>query len=294
MNQTLRWVGAGLMGVRLGWAGDTPAPAPAASNAPVVVCVGSFAGSAGDAEEPFAAAVSDLLTTCLSRHPDVRVVDRQHLGSVMREQSVTAAGLADAATAARIGHLVGAGRIVTGSALVLRDEATIAATVLDVASGVVQAGRRVSGKTSGLVELTRRLADGLAQDLRLKPLPLAQGAGEEHPEASLYYLRGLGYFHAGNYDHALMDLMCCEDVQPDHRTAAFWRGRCYERLQDYAHARIEFARFLRRAPDAAEAGAARQWLKECDGKAGPERPLIPPTSTNAAVLPSQESPATPR
>ena len=283
MNRTLRWVGFGLLGVRLGWAGDTPVIKTATSNAPVVVCVGTFSSGAGDAAEPFAAAVSDLLTTCLTHHPDVRVVDRQHLGSVMREQTVTAAGLADAATAARIGHLVGATRIVTGSALVLRDEATIAATVLDVDSGVVQAGRRVSGKTSGLVELTGQLADGLAQDLRLKPLPAAQGPVEEHPESSLYYLRGLGYFHAGNYDHALMDFMGCEDIQPDHRTAAFWRGRCYERLQDYAHARIEFARFLRRAPDAAEAGAAAQWLKECDAKAGPEQSLLPPPSTNGTA-----------
>ena len=88
---------------------------------------------------PLGQYLAEELTTRLVRAGRVQVVERRLLGQVLAEQKLDASGLVDEATASRLGRVLGAGAIVTGSAADLDGSVKINARVIETASGSVSA-----------------------------------------------------------------------------------------------------------------------------------------------------------
>ena len=240
--------------------------APASTNLPAV-CVSEFyVDSTDESLKGIAFALSDLLVVQLSRQKEVRVVEREHLAALLREQTVSLSGLSDPATAARVGKLLGAAKFVTGSVILMKDEMTVVAQLLDVSTGRVQASQRVNGKASDLTQLTVSLAEQIANALNLKIDAGSGGMVEERPDASAHFLRGLGFFHAGNLDRAITEFMSCRDIDPLHSSSLYWIGLCYFRQNRFAHAKIELNRFLKDAPTSDKAGDAKRMSAECEAR----------------------------
>ncbi len=266
----------------LALAGGAAAPSTNRS----VVCVSTFdTGDNDETLQSMATGVPDLLMAALSTHGEVNVVDRSHLADVMREQALAVNGLNDPATAMRVGRLLGADRFITGSVLLTGGELTIIAHVLDVKSGTIQASRKATGKPDDLMSLAVDLAGQLASALNIKSAPASGEKLEDQPIGSLHFLRGLGYFHAGNFDRAVTEFLLCGDVEPDHRTFRYWVGLCYYRMNEWHHARIELARFVKDAPASDKAADARRLLAECEVKLKDAPPyLILSTGSTAQIL----------
>lgn len=243
------------------------------SNTPVL-CVGSFsAGCANETMNSVAVGVSELLQVYLAQN-EVRVVERERFLDIMQEQALGSQGFSEPASAVRIGALLGANKVITGSANLVNGELVIIAHILDVQTAGIQASKKVMGKPENLSDLSLNLAGQLAQALNVHYVPATADDLEKFPNGSLYFLKGLGFFNAGNYDQALADFMLCGDVDPDHPACRYWTGCCYFRLGEYEHALVEFSRFLKESPKSDKASEAKQMSKECKAKVGPPKPIL--------------------
>lgn len=220
-----------------------------------------------------ATGISELLQVYLAQN-NVKVVERERFLEIMKEQALGPQGFSDPATAVRIGALLGATKIINGSASLVNGELIIIANILDVQTAGIQASKKVMGKQESLSDLSLDLAGQLAQALSANYAPATAGELEKHPEGSLYFLKGLGFFNAGNYDNALAAFMSCGDVEPDHPTCHYWIGTCYYRLGEFEHARIELSRFLKDNPQSDKAAEVQKLCEECKAKVGPPKPIL--------------------
>ncbi len=95
--------------------------------------------------------ISDLLSAKLTKNPSIELVERAKIDKAFDELALGKTGIVDDASAAKIGHMVGAQVLVTGKAFPLDEEIFIVAKVIGV-----ETGRVFSSKTSG--SLTGKLA----------------------------------------------------------------------------------------------------------------------------------------
>src|SRR5512144_2252164 len=92
-------------------------------------------GSFGRDREDFDAlrgGIAAVLIEELAQNPAVRVVDRAITNQIINEQNLARDGRVDAATAARIGKLVGAKYMVTGSFIDAYGDFRVTARIIDV------------------------------------------------------------------------------------------------------------------------------------------------------------------
>jgi len=244
-----------------------PVAPHAPTNAPPPLFVAAFSDETGGrAGEGMAEAVRDLLLASLAARPGIRLVDRDDLDRVLSELTLTLAGLTDPTRGVQVGRLLGARRLVTGSLLPGEGGIALVAHVLDVETGVVQASCKAEGPEGEVPERTSELADRIAAALKLPFDPGAAAALDRAPLASLHYLRGLGSYHAGNYDLAIMEFAVSDELKVDNPALHAWSGRAYEALDEPEHAVVEYRCYLDRAPGGPEAGEVRQRLARCDAR----------------------------
>ncbi|MFM8780424.1 MAG: CsgG/HfaB family protein, partial [Gemmatimonadota bacterium] len=81
----------------------------------VLPFVNSAIGTANAELAPLSKGIADLLITDLGMNPGIRMVERENIQQLLDEQRLAQDGRVDDATAARIGKLLGAKHMVTGS-----------------------------------------------------------------------------------------------------------------------------------------------------------------------------------
>ena len=109
--------------------------------------------------------ITEVLQAHLTGVPNVELVERAKIDKAFDELALGKTGLVDDATAARIGHMVGAQVLVTGRAFPLDDELFIVAKVIGVETTRVFAAK-VDGPLSGKLEpMVKGLSDNIAKVL---------------------------------------------------------------------------------------------------------------------------------
>lgn len=229
---------------------------------PIVVAVFSDGISAG-VGSGLAEAARDLFMAELASRPGVRLVDRDLLAKTLAELELTLIGFTDAAQGVRVGKLLGAKRLITGSLLPgeARGEALFIVHMLDVDTGVVVSSHKERGALAELAEMTAILSKGVAEALELPtdtgtPIKLERGA-----LALANYLRGVGSFQAGDYEQAIMELAMSNELGIAKPETHYLSGRAYQALDEPDHAIVEYRRFLDIAPT--ERREAEMALLEC-------------------------------
>ena len=116
--------------------------------------------------EPLREGLAQMLITDLAELGEIRVVERARLNAVLEEQKLAASGKVDAATAARIGKLLGARELVVGSFFDLAGALRIEARVVEVEAGKIVRSVGVNGPAGDFWALERDLAAKLADTMR--------------------------------------------------------------------------------------------------------------------------------
>jgi TolB-like protein len=184
-------------------------------------------GSYGQDKENFAAlerGIPATLITELSLNPALRLVERTETQRLLDEQGLAESGRVDAATAAKIGSLVGARYIITGTFIDYYGKFRVDARIVDVATSeiltVVKAGPK---DRQALYELLRDLARDIQQQAGLPPLPTAvSNAGERRaiPTGALTsYSRALLYHDHGHTTKAVEFYQRAIEAFPDYTEA---------------------------------------------------------------------------
>ncbi len=184
-------------------------------------------GSYGQDKENFEAlqrGIPGMLISELSANPAARLVDRSETQRLVDEQNLARDGRVDAATAAKIGKLVGARYMIMGTFVDFYGKFRVDARIVDVETSeilkVVSAGPK---DRKELFVLLRGVAEQIMKDTSLPPLPTevaqATKARNVPTEALTLYSRALLYQDRGETAKAIDYYQRAIDVFPEYAEA---------------------------------------------------------------------------
>lgn len=179
----------------------------------VLPFVNSAIGATNDELAPLSKGIADLLITHLAQNPGVRVVERENIQRLLDEQDMAANGRVDDATAARLGKLLGAKHMVTGSFVTDRS-GTMVVTIksIDSETGRIEWSHMEPGKTDEFLAIIAKIGARANTALKLPELtPSARQTSEAKAEkqkkvpfqAVMLYSRALRAQDAGNKAEAI-------------------------------------------------------------------------------------------
>ena len=167
-------------------------------------------GSYGQDRENFDAlqkGIAGMLISELSANPAARVVERAEVQRLLEEQNLGASGRVDAQTAAKIGKLVGARYIVTGTFIDFYGDFRVDARLVNVETSEIIKTESERMQRDHLFDIIRSVATRLMKDANLPPLPKQtsdQRMSRQVPtEALTYYSRALLYQDRGEKEKAV-------------------------------------------------------------------------------------------
>ena len=160
-------------------------------------------GSYGQDKENFEAlqlGIPAMLISELSKNPGARLVDRRDINQLLSEQNLATAGRVDAATAAKIGKLVGARYMILGSFVDFYGDFRVDARIVDVETSEILKVVSSRKDRNKLFDIIQTVAVQIMTDVKLPPLTGAQASATKRDiptDALTYYSRALLYQDRG-------------------------------------------------------------------------------------------------
>ncbi len=217
----------------------TPAPAQSQDTRPGLAVLDFDIGLAmGQPREDYDAlrrGLASLTVTEVAANPGVRVVERAQLQQILQEQNLGKEGRIDDASLVRVGKLIGAHYMVTGTLFDSRGNLRIDARVFDVETSQILKTESVRGKWDDLYDLVPRLARQLMADANLPPLErhVMEEFRQSHPtpptQAVMAYSRAVLYADRGDTQHAVIEYRRALQVFPNYTQ---WKTECNRLQQD--------------------------------------------------------------
>lgn len=210
-------------------AAQTGTPATPDSRPGMAVLPFENGGSFGRDREDFDAlrgGIAAVLIDELAQNPAVRMVDRSVTNQIIGEQNLARDGRVDAATAARIGKLVGARYMVTGAFIDAYGDFRVTARIIDVETGEIL--KVVSNDESmrdrrQMYKIFQNVAQKLMAGVNLPALPRQVAQAAEHrnipTEALTFYSRALLYEDRGDKPKAAEYYRRATDAYPGYTQA---------------------------------------------------------------------------
>ena len=93
------------------------------------------------------------------------------------------------------------------------------------------------------------MAQHIADRLMIHGNMTTSASVDSSPLINTHFMKGLGYYYNGLFDHAVAEFMQVIDLDPARADARMWLGKCYVAGGEHDHARIEFERFLQEFPN---------------------------------------------
>ena len=166
-------------------------------------------GSYGQDKENFEAlekGIAGMLISELAANPAARVVEREGIEKLLAEQSLGASGKVTPETAAKIGKLVGARYVITGTFIDFYGDFRVDARIVNVETGEIVKVESDRMQRDHLFDIIRTVAGRLMKDANLPPLPRQasdQRMSRQIPtEALTFYSKALLYQDRGQKDKA--------------------------------------------------------------------------------------------
>jgi TolB-like protein len=132
--------------------------------------IGMVFGQDRDDYDALRRGLASLTITELTSNPAVRVVERTQLQQILQEQNLGREGRVDPATLARLGRLIGARYMVTGTLFDNRGDVRVDTRIFDVETSEILRTQSVRGRMNDLFDLVPRLAQQLMHDANVPPL----------------------------------------------------------------------------------------------------------------------------
>jgi TolB-like protein len=195
----------------------------------VLPFVNSAIGQANTELAPLSKGIADLLIIELAQNTGIRVVERENLDRILAEQNLARDGRVDDATAARVGKLLGARHIITGSFITDRS-GTMVLTIktVDVETGRIAWSHMDRDKTENFITLISKVGGAINSGLQLPALtPTARQTSEARTtrqarvpfQAVMMYSRAISAQDSGNRAEALQLFSQIETQFPEFEDA---------------------------------------------------------------------------
>jgi tetratricopeptide (TPR) repeat protein len=173
--------------------------------------------------QPLSRGLAELITTDLAYIRTLRLLERLQIGMLLDELKLGQSERVDAATAARVGRLLRAERLVQGTATIpRRGPVRLAATVV-TGTGVVRPVGQVTGPFPKLLELEKQVVFDVATQLGLAVTQAEREKilrhGPKNLAAFLAYSRALEAMDRGDYRAAARHFRSAAQADPSFQAA---------------------------------------------------------------------------
>jgi TolB-like protein len=201
----------------------------------VLPFVNSAIGQSTAELAPLSKGIADLLIVELAQNPGIRVVERENLVRLIEEQNLARDGRVDDATAARLGRLLGAKHMITGSFITDRS-GTMVLTIktIDTETSRIEWTHMDRDKTENFLALVAKIGAATNAGLKLPEIPAAarqtsQARSERQArvpfQAVMMYSRAISAQDSGNRAEALTLFQQTIDRFPDFEDAKTAKAR---------------------------------------------------------------------
>lgn len=177
----------------------------AASGGKPVVSVLYFENRTGNADlDVLRKGLSEMMVTDLVAWDGVTVVERERLEAVLGELKLQSSKAFDKATTVKVGKLIGAQYVITGSMFRQGERLRVDAQIVKVQDGKVVASASIEEQQDRIFDIEQQLTDKLtvAIDLKLKDPSQRKRAKAPNLDALLQYSRAIDLSDRGRYDEA--------------------------------------------------------------------------------------------
>ncbi len=159
---------------------------------------------AGDSSlQPLSRGLAELVLSDLAMVRSLRLLERVQVGALLDELKLSASGRADASTAARVGRLLRAERMVQGVAAITQNGPVRMSATVVRGDGSVRSGAQANGTFKQLLDLEKQLVFGLASELGIQLTEAERQRilrqGTKNLAAFLAYSNGLDALDRGDY-----------------------------------------------------------------------------------------------
>jgi TolB-like protein len=179
---------------------------------------------AGDSSlQPLSRGLAELLITDLALVRNLRLLERVQIGTLLDELKLSQSARTDPATAARVGRLLRAERMVQGvAALTENGPVRLAASVVG-GDGTVRAGAQANGTFRQLLDLEKQLVFGIATQLGIQVTEAERQRilrqGPKNLAAFLAFSDGLEALDRGDYRAAAAFFSAAVRADPSFQQA---------------------------------------------------------------------------
>ena len=201
----------------------------------VLPFVNSAIGASNAELAPLSKGIADLLIVDMAQNPAIRVVERENIARLLEEQNLARDGRVDDATAARIGKLLGARHMVTGSFITDRSGVMVLTLKsIDTETSRIEWTHMERDQTDNFLALVAKASAAANRGLRLPELtPAARQTSQARSErqarvpfqAVMMYSRAISAQDAGNKAEALTLFQQTIDRFPDFEDAKTAKAR---------------------------------------------------------------------
>src|SRR6266704_2738689 len=124
---------------------------------------------AGDSSlQPLSRGLAELLVSDLALVRNLRLLERVQIGALLDEMKLGQSGRADSGTAARVGRLLRAERMVQGVAAITQNGPVRMSATVVRGDGTVRSGAQANGTFRQLLDVEKQLVFGLATELGIQ------------------------------------------------------------------------------------------------------------------------------
>jgi tetratricopeptide (TPR) repeat protein len=179
---------------------------------------------AGDSSlQPLSRGLAELLTSDLAMVRSLRLLERVQIGALLDELKLGQSDRAEASTAARVGRLLRAERMVQGVASITQNGPVRLQATIVHGDGTVRSGAQANGTFKQLLDLEKQLVFGLAAQLGIQ-LTVAERQrilqqGPKNLVAFLAYSEGLDALDRGDYRAAAAAFSASVRADPSFQAA---------------------------------------------------------------------------
>lgn len=122
--------------------------------------------------------IADMLITDMASNPNVRIVERERIQSLLTEQNLTKAGTIDPQTAIRLGKIIGAQYMITGGFMSDgKGTFVLTARAINVENSAITNPQRLTSKGDDVLGLIAQLSAKLNSEMKLPALRVGEGGG---------------------------------------------------------------------------------------------------------------------
>ena len=173
--------------------------------------IGATIGQDPDDYQALRRGLAGMTISELALNPAVRVVERAQIQAILQEQRLSRDSSVDQSTALRMGRLLNARYMVTGTIYDVRGNFRIDARLFDVETSQILQTRRVNGRLDNVFDLVTQLAAQLMTAANLPPLerradappPVRPATGTPTQAAVMAYSRAVLYADRGDTQRAV-------------------------------------------------------------------------------------------